>query len=216
MWSRLTGSGQAQQTQGSGEAQQTQESCARSTDRQHVISTEVPAAGVGLNDRTLEIPNTPEHIPGKRNGKELQRLIKAGDVAAAHDLMDKLKDNGTANVVHFNIMLQACEDSTEMRHVIGTEMLAARVEPDVVTFTTLVSRLVVEGDVAGARRVVEEEMPAAGVQPDDRTLEILRKPEVILGKRNGKELQRLIKAGDVAAAHVLMDKLKDNDVPPVP
>ena len=103
---------------------------------------------------------------------KLKSLIKAGDVAAAHALMDKLKDNGIANVVHFNIMLRACEDSTEMRHVIGTEMPAARVEPDVVTFNTLVSRLMIEGDAAGARRVVEEEMPAAGVQPNDRTLEI--------------------------------------------
>ena len=67
-----------------------------------------------------------------------------------------------------------------------------------------------EGDAAGARRVVEEEMPAAGVQPDDRTLEILHKPEHELGKMRAGELQRLIKAGDVAAAHVLMDKLKDN------
>jgi hypothetical protein len=50
----------------------------------------------------------------------LKRSLKAGDVAAAHVLMDKLKDNGTANVVHFNIMVRACADSTEMRHVIGT------------------------------------------------------------------------------------------------
>ena len=173
LWSRLTGSGQAQQTQGSGEAQQTQESYARSTDKRHVVSTEVPAAGVGLNDRTMEIHHMPEHELGESHAGALQRLIKeAGDVAAAHDLMDKLKDNGIANAWHFNIMLRACEDSTEMRHVIGTEMRAARVEPDVVTFNTLVSELMIEGDAAGARRVVEEEMPAAGVQPNDRTLEI--------------------------------------------
>ena len=115
----------------------------------------------------------PEHELGESHAGALQRLIKeAGDVAAAHDLMDKLKDSGTANVVHFTIMLRVCADSTEMRHVIGTEMPAARVEPNVVTFTTLVSRLMIEGDAAGARRVVEEEMPAAGVQPNDRTLEI--------------------------------------------
>jgi pentatricopeptide repeat protein len=48
-------------------------------------------------------------------------------------------------------------------------MPVARVEPDVATFTTLVSRLMCEGDAAGARRVVEKEMPAAGVQPNNRT-----------------------------------------------
>ena len=123
MWSRLTGSG---------EAQQTQESCANSADRRHVISTEVMAAGVGLNDQTLETLNRPENVFGKKHAGELQRLIRAGEVAAAHVLMGKLKDNGTADVWHFNIMLQACEDSAEMRHVIGTEMLAARVKPDLV------------------------------------------------------------------------------------
>jgi hypothetical protein len=96
--------------------------------------------------------------------------------------MDKLKDNGTAKVGHFNIMLRACEDSAEMRHVIGTEMPAAGVEPDIFTFNQLVSRLMVEDDAAGARRVVEEQMPAAGVKPDDRTLEALNLPEHILGK----------------------------------
>ena len=116
----------------------------------------------------MEILNTPEHELGKKHGKELQRLIEAGDVAAAHALMDKLKDDGTANVWHFNIMMRTCVVSAEMRHVIGTEMPAARVEPNVVTFTTLVGRLISEGDAAGARRVVEEEMPAAGVQPNSR------------------------------------------------
>ena len=207
LWSRLTGSGQAQQTQGSGEAQQTQESYARSTDKRHVVSTEVPAAGVGLNDRNLEILHMPEHELGERHAGELQRLMKAGELAAAHVLMDKLKDNGTADTWHFNIMLRACEDSTEMRHVIGTEMPAARVEPNVVTFNTLVSRLIIEGDAAGARRVVEEEMPAAGVQPDDRTFETLHMPKHKLGKMRTGELQRLLKLGNVGAACALMDKL---------
>ena len=53
-------------------------------------------------------------------------------------------------------------------------------------------------------------MPAAGVQPDDRTFKTLNRPEDILDKMRARKLQRLINAGDVAAAHVLMDKLKDN------
>ena len=107
----------------------------------------------------------PEHELGKMHAGELQRLIKAGYVAAAHALMGKMKDDGTANVWHFNIMLRACEDSAEMRHVIGTEMPAARVEPNIDTFIQLASQLMIEGDAAGAHRVVEEEMPAAGVRP---------------------------------------------------
>ena len=172
-----------------------------------VVEEEMPAAGVQPDDRTLEILHRLEHKLGKMRTGELQRLIKAGDVAAAHVLMDKLKDNGIANAWHFNIMLRACEDSTEMRHVIGTEMPAARVEPNVVTFTTLVSRLMIEGDAAGARRVVEEEMPAAGVQPNDRTFKTLHMPKHKLGKMRTGELQRLLKLGNVGAACALMDKL---------
>ena len=128
-----------------------------------------------------EPQQTQNKLDKMRAGK-LQRLIKAGDVAAVHELMNKLKDNGTAHVRHFTIMLRVCEDSTEMRHVIDTEMPAAKVEPHSATFNRLISQLMIEGDAAGARRVVEEEMPAAGVQPDDRTLETMNRPEHELGK----------------------------------
>ena len=89
----------------------------------------------------METLNRPAHELGKKHTEELQRLIKAGDVAAAHALMNKLKDDGSATVVHFSIMLRACVDSAEMRHVIVTEMPAARVEPNVVTFNQLVGQL---------------------------------------------------------------------------
>ena len=140
------------------------------------------AAGVQTKDLTWELIHKSEPSSAALDVDKRQRLMKAGDVAAAHVLMDKLKDNGIANARHFNIMLRACEDSTEMRHVIGTEMLAARVEPGVVTCNTLVAQLLVEGDAAGAQRGVEEEMPAAGVQPDDRILETLQRPEPDLAK----------------------------------
>ena len=84
-----------------------------------------------------------------------------------------------------------------MRHVIGTEMPAARVEPDVVTFNTLVVQLMVEGDAAGAQRVVEEEMPAAGVQPDDRTLETLNRPEDKLRKMRAPYVRPNIQYSDM-------------------
>ena len=122
--------------------------------------------------------------------------------------MDKLKDNGTANVVHFSIMLRTCEDSAEMRHVIGTEMPAARVEPNVFTFNTLVGQLMIEGDAAGARRVVQEEMPAAGVQPNSRIRKHLnRSNRHRLAELRTSQLHRLLRIGNVSAACALMDKL---------
>ena len=138
------------------------------------------------------------------------RFVNAGDVASARALMDKLKDNGKADVMHFTIMLKGCDDSAEIRHVIETEMPAAGVKPNVVTFTTLVARLMFEGDLAGARRVVEEDMPAAGVKPNDRTLKAISKSDYELSKMRTSSLRRMVEAGDVESARALMDKLKVN------
>ena len=141
-----------------------------------VVEEEMPAAGVEPDDRTLKAVNTsPEHEFAKMQKHKLRGLLKAGKVASARALMDKLKDTGKADVVHFTVMLLACEGSAEMRRVIETEMPAAGLKPNVVTFTTLVTELMLEGDLAGARRVVEDDMPAAGVEPDDRTLNVLKK-----------------------------------------
>ena len=86
-------------------------------------------------------------------------------------------------------MLRGCEDSAEMQRVIATEMPAAGADPDVVTFTTLVSQLLIEGDTAGAKRVVEEEMPAAGVEPNDQTLKVLNNSEHEFAKMQTSKLR---------------------------
>ena len=151
-----------------------------------------------------------EHRFAKMRASQMKRLLNSGDVASARALMDKLKEHGKANVVHFTIMLQACKDSAGMRRIIATDMPAAGVEPDVVTFTTLVRQLIVEGDLAGAQRVVEEEMPAAGVEPDGRTLETFNKSERGFAKMRASQLRDLINSGDVASARALMDKLKEH------
>ena len=140
-----------------------------------VVEKDMPAAGVEPDDRTLKTLNLSEHELSKMRTSSLRDLLKAGDVESARALMDKLKDNGKADVMQFTTMLLACEDSGEMRRVIETEMPAVGLKPNVVTFNTLVRKLVFEGDLAGARRVVEKEMPAAGVKPNDRTLNTLNK-----------------------------------------
>ena len=117
-----------------------------------VVEEEMPAAEVEPNDQTLEVLNNSEHEFAKMQTRKLRDLLHAGNVASARALMDKLKDTGKANVVHFTVMLRACEGSAEMRRVIETEMPAAGLKPNVVTFTTLVTELMLEGDLAGARR----------------------------------------------------------------
>ena len=162
------------------------------------------------NEYTLKTLNISEHRQSKMRTSSLRRMVEAGDVESARALMDKLKDNGKANVIHFNVMLEACEGSGEMRRVIETEMPAAGLKPDVFTFTTLVQKLMFEGDLAGARRVVEKEMPAAGVEPDNRTLKAISKSDYELSKMRTSSLRRMVEAGDVESARALMDKLKDN------
>ena len=140
-----------------------------------VVEKEMPAAGVEPDNRTLKAISKSDYELSKMRTSSLRRMVEAGDVESARALMDKLKDNKTANVVHFTVMLRACEGSAEMRRVIETEMPAAGLKPDVVTFTTLVKKLMSEGDLAGAQCVVEDDMPAAGVEPNDRTLNVLKK-----------------------------------------
>ena len=160
-----------------------------------VVEEDMPAAGVEPDDRTLKTLNLSEHELSKMQTRSLRDLLKAGNEESARALMDKLKDNGKADVVQFTTMLQACEGSGEMRRVIETEMPAAGLKPNVVTFTTLVTKLMFEGDLAGALRVVEEEMPAAGVKPNDRTLKAINKSEYELSKMRTSSLRRMVERG---------------------
>ena len=62
-----------------------------------------------------------------------------------------------------------------MREVIDVMMAKTKLKPNAKTYTTLVSRLRMEGDDAAAKSVVEE-MKQAGVEPNGRTLEMLNLP----------------------------------------
>ena len=59
----------------------------------------MPAAGLRPNDDTVKVVNKSEHIFAKMRTSSLRRMVKAGDEESARALMDKLKDNGKANVV---------------------------------------------------------------------------------------------------------------------
>jgi pentatricopeptide repeat protein len=96
-----------------------------------------------------------------------------------------------------------------MREVIDVMMAKAKLKPDVVTYTMLVSRLRMEGDDAAAESVVEE-MKKAGVEPNERTLEILNLPSQgeILGRMRTGLIRGLLQQGresEKAAAMVCRD-----------
>ena len=99
--------------------------------------------------------------------------------------------------------------------MINVTMAKAGVAPDVFTYTTLISRLMIEGDKEGARCVVEKDMPAAGVQPNDKTRDTLNLPSAALSKMRAKKLGNWLKqGGDEAtnAAWTLLGMLVDRGV----
>ena len=145
-------------------------------------------------------------------------LKQGGDEAttAARSMMDKMVENGVAGAHHFNLMLKLCTSSDEIREVIDVAMLKAGVKPNVVTYSTLIGMLRVEGDDDAAKKVVEE-MKKAKVRPNEITKEILNYPA------RGKDLDKLRTAklawilkqgGDEAttAARSMMDKMVENGV----
>ena len=72
-----------------------------------------------------------------------------------------------ANVFQFSMMLKACHGSDQQRELIYVTMPKAGVKPNVITYTTLVNMLMMEGEREAARVVVEKEMPKAGVVPNN-------------------------------------------------
>jgi len=120
-----------------------------------------------------------------------------------------LMESGEINVKDCGMMLKACHSAAQMRELVDVTMAKAKLKPDVVTYTTLVGRLRMEGDDAAAESVVEE-MKKAGVEPNERTLEILNFPsrgEDLSKMRTSKvrELLQQGREGEKAAAKVCRD-----------
>merc|ERR1711865_579880 len=136
------------------------------------VDTEMPAAGVEPNDRTKSVLEKPEDDLNRMRTKHLQDLLKRNTPEArqhAQVFFEGLTVNKVADVFHCNVMATHCDTSAEQRSMME-EMVAAGVQPDVVTYNTLANKLMFEGNAEEARAVVEREMPAAGVEPDDRTM----------------------------------------------
>jgi len=111
----------------------------------------------------------------QRGGRTLNQLVQDNNSKEAWRMFYDLMESGEINVKDCGMMLKACHSAAQMRELIDVTMAKAKLKPDVVTYTTLVGRLRMEGDDAAAESVVEE-MKKAGVEPDERTQKMLNLP----------------------------------------
>ena len=65
-------------------------------------------------------------------------------------------------------MQQHCDTSAEQWSMIE-EMVEAGVQPDAVTYSLLVRKMLIEGKCGEAQAVTEIEMPSVGIVPDETT-----------------------------------------------
>jgi pentatricopeptide repeat protein len=125
------------------------------------VVEEMKKAKVGPNEITKEMLNYPARgkYLGRLRTAKLAQLLKQGEdeaTTAARSMMDKMVENGVADVHQFGLMLKFCTSSDEIRKVIDVAMPEAGVKPNAVTYSTLIGMLRVEGDDDAAKKVVEE------------------------------------------------------------
>jgi hypothetical protein len=66
--------------------------------------------------------------------------------------------------------------------------------PNVFAFTTLINRLLYEGDKKAAQHVVDVEMPAEGVEPNEITKATMAQADQLIGQKHTNQMMKLIKA----------------------
>merc|ERR1711865_42919 len=130
-----------------------------------VQETEMPSVAIIPTKHTESLFRQPELKWGRTRSLHLQGFIKSNAVEQADEFFELLKANGVADVFHWTLMHKLCDTGAEQQ-VMMEQMAAAGVQPSAVTYNTLVSQLMFEGNIEEARAVVETRMPAAGVEPD--------------------------------------------------
>ena len=105
------------------------------------VVEEMKKAKVQLDEKTKEMLNYPARgeVLRRTRTAQLAWLLRQGGYeanTAARSIMDKMVENGVADVYHFSFMLKLCTSSDEIREVIDVAMPEAGVKPGVVTYNT--------------------------------------------------------------------------------
>jgi hypothetical protein len=112
----------------------------------------------------------------------MMKLIKT-DKNGAKKYFQMLQKNGQATVFQYNTAIaHLCRTSKEKRELIS-KMKTEGLHPDVSTFTTLIKRLLNEGDKKAAQHVVDVEMPAEGVEPDEKTKATMAQADQLIDQK---------------------------------
>ena len=140
-----------------------------------VVNEEMSSAGIEPDKVVLGIlersPNRLSHMRKTCLSKMIDRGAEGEE--GAKMLFKKLIDQRQANTYHFNVMMRTCQNSDEIRQMLDNGMEVAGVKPNAGTYSILVRRLVREGDMESARRIVVDEMPSVGMEPHWSILKIV-------------------------------------------
>merc|ERR1712166_303587 len=118
-----------------------------------VVETEMPAAGVVLDDRTHALFEKPAGDWSKMRTQHLQDLLQTNTLEArqqAQAFFAELNVNQTADLFQWGVMQTHCDTSTEQRGMMG-EMAEAGVQPTAASYTKLAHQLMIEGKVEEVR-----------------------------------------------------------------
>lgn len=180
-----------------------------------VLDKDMREAGLTPDAHARATLDKPYDTLARMRTECLNTRVRRGDVAGAHALLHALMGHGAVEPHHLNVMLNACLTSDEMREMIDVDMVQIGMRPTEATFGTLASRLMLEGDAAGARAVIAEEMLAAassephslrdaGIKHGSRVLQC---SENELHGMRSQRMRQLSAHGNVHGMRLFLDKL---------
>eukprot|EP00854_Cymbomonas_tetramitiformis_P016362 gene16362-19420_t len=176
----------------------------KSVDASQVLE-EMQAAGVEPDNKTTRILDLSAESVSKINTNKLGALLQRGEHAKAWSHFEQIVQAGTAGIFQYSVMMKGCDNSAEGRQLMQ-RMQSAGISPNIVTYGSLISLLMVEGKSMEASQVVEE-LQAAGLEPGSKIKKKLDLSAKSRSKINTERLGALLQRGETAKAWSLFEQI---------
>jgi ribosomal protein S7 len=167
--------------------------------------------GIGIGSRLRAV--TPQQVSADGT-RLLKQLLDSNESKVAWDLFHKMVENNAVNEFHFSVMMKACDTSNEIREWIN-KMLDddddINIRPNLFTYTTLVSQLMIEGKADDAQHIVEVEMPAAEVEADNKVKNLLRTDDDIWLRKRTSLLRKFLESKNTQSAWIFFNTMMENN-----